>query len=52
MVGDSPHDYRAARAAGYRFFWAVYGYCRSIEEHADSPITPLERFAAITEHLQ
>jgi len=27
MVGDSHHDHDAARAAGFAFFWASYGYC-------------------------
>lgn len=27
MVGDSHHDIDAARAAGFRFVWASYGYC-------------------------
>lgn len=27
LVGDSVQDLRAARAAGYSFIWASYGYC-------------------------
>lgn len=27
MVGDSYHDHDAAKAAGFAFFWASYGYC-------------------------
>lgn len=31
LVGDSPQDCRAAAAAGFRFVWAAYGYCDSLE---------------------
>ena len=36
LVGDASQDCRAAAAAGFRFVWAAYGYCRSLDEVADS----------------
>ena len=47
MVGDSHHDYRAACAAGYRFFWAAYGYCRTIESDPAKPFTQIGTFGEL-----
>lgn len=43
FVGDSDHDFKAARAAGWRFVWAAYGYRRSIED-ADESIAVIHAF--------
>jgi phosphoglycolate phosphatase len=48
LVGDSVQDLRAARAAGFSFAWAAYGYCAVAEsELGDSP--RIERFADLAE---
>lgn len=36
MVGDSHHDRDAARRAGFRFVWARYGYCPSLDGNSDA----------------
>jgi phosphoglycolate phosphatase-like HAD superfamily hydrolase len=43
MVGDSHHDLDAAAGAGFRFFWASYGYCR--DPGTAAPYDRLDRFA-------
>jgi phosphoglycolate phosphatase len=44
LVGDSIQDLRSARAAGFAFVWATYGYC-TIDD-ADLAAAPrIERFA-------
>lgn len=46
LVGDSIQDLRSARAAGFAFVWATYGYC-AIDD-ADLAAAPrIERFAEL-----
>jgi len=47
MVGDSYHDFFAARDAGYRFIWAAYGYCESIDADGDDKIARIEHFSEL-----
>jgi phosphoglycolate phosphatase len=44
LVGDSIQDLRAARAAGFAFVWATYGYCR-ISATELGTVPRIERFA-------
>lgn len=48
MVGDSHHDFHAARAAGFKFIWAVYGYGGALDAKPDDAVVPIERFSALT----
>ena len=36
LLGDAPQDCSAAAAAGFRFVWAAYGYCASLEDVAEA----------------
>ena len=50
LVGDSHQDLRAARAAGYGFIWARYGYGKLNE--AEAGASPrIEQFAELTNLL-
>ena len=44
LVGDSIHDARAARAAGWSFIWATFGYC-VIPQVEVGTSASIERFA-------
>lgn len=44
LVGDSLQDLRAARAAGWSFVWASYGYC-AVPESELGASARIERFA-------
>jgi phosphoglycolate phosphatase len=44
LVGDSYHDFHAARAAGFGFIWATYGYCRSLTGEGADKVQRIERF--------
>jgi phosphoglycolate phosphatase len=43
MIGDSPNDLRAARAAGFSFVWAAYGYHSDLPQTQHEPQAKLER---------
>lgn len=47
MVGDSYHDFHAARDAGFAFFWAAYGYCAQIDAEPADAVTVIHGFAAL-----
>lgn len=47
LVGDSEHDYGAARQAGFAFIWASYGYRANIEAVDGHDLTSIEGFADI-----
>lgn len=47
LVGDSHHDFHAARAAGWRFVWARYGYCPAIDAPSGSAVAEIEQFAEL-----
>lgn len=49
MVGDSPNDLDAARAAGWAFIFAAYGYTSGMKERGESPEPSIERFADLCE---
>lgn len=44
LVGDSHQDLKAARAAGYSFIWATYGYGK-VDETELSSAARIARFA-------
>ena len=44
MVGDSPNDFTAARAAGWRFVFAAYGYTAAMTAANIEPSTRVEKF--------
>lgn len=48
MVGDSHHDFHAARAAGFKFIWAAYGYGGALDSEAADAVVSIERFSALT----
>lgn len=52
MVGDSHHDFHAARAAGFKFIWATYGYGTAIDAEPADAVVPIERFSALTAIVQ
>ncbi|HEY8519118.1 MAG TPA: HAD-IA family hydrolase [Gammaproteobacteria bacterium] len=44
MVGDSMQDFSAARAAGFRFAWASYGYCAELPVPDGTATLRIDRF--------
>ncbi|HEX6998110.1 MAG TPA: HAD-IA family hydrolase [Gammaproteobacteria bacterium] len=44
MVGDSMQDFSAARAAGFRFAWASYGYCARLDGPDGAAAPRIDRF--------
>jgi phosphoglycolate phosphatase len=51
MVGDSHHDFHAAKAAGFRFIWAAYGYCAALDATPEDAVVTIERFSALPDVL-
>ncbi len=51
LVGDSNQDLHAARAAGFRFAWVTYGYCKALDAGAAPPDLRLERLDELLPHL-
>lgn len=51
LVGDSEHDYGAARRANFTFIWAAYGYRTRITAIDDDTIVGIDCFAKLTELL-
>lgn len=51
MVGDSPNDMDAARAAGWRFVFAAYGYTSAMRDRHESPEPRIEHFADLCDIL-
>ena len=49
LVGDSYHDYHAARAAAFEFIWAAYGYCDSID--AAETLIYIDRFSDLAARI-
>lgn len=49
LVGDSEHDYGAARNAGHAFVWAAYGYRSSLP--AAEPPTRIDEFSELAQVL-
>ena len=47
LVGDSYHDFHAAKAAGWRFVWARYGYRAAIDARPEDAIASIEGFAEL-----
>ena len=52
MVGDSDTDSDAAAAAGYRFFWAAWGYCPALKNRAPADTMRIAQLADLPEVLQ
>jgi len=50
FIGDSDHDLKAARDAGWRFIWASYGYRRAIDA-AETSLAVIDHFAELAELL-
>ena len=51
LVGDSPHDMHAARAAGYDFIWAAYGYAAGMRWESPQPQRRIDRFSDLRTQL-
>lgn len=51
MIGDTPHDLRAARAAGVASVAAAYGYASRAALEAEGPETVCSGFAEVERHL-
>src|SRR5690606_10983991 len=51
LVGDSFHDFHAARAAGWPFIWARYGYCDEIDARPEDAVIDIGEFAALGDLL-
>lgn len=49
MVGDSPNDLDAARAAGWDFVFARYGYTSAMQERGIEPSPCVDDFAELIE---
>lgn len=47
LVGDSYHDFHAAKAAGWRFVWARYGYCAAIDARPEDAVASIDGFAQL-----
>jgi phosphoglycolate phosphatase len=47
LVGDSYHDFHAAKAAGWRFVWARYGYCAAIDAQPEDSFAEIRKFAEL-----
>jgi phosphoglycolate phosphatase len=47
LVGDSHHDFHAAKAAGWRFVWARYGYCAAIHARREDAVAEIDEFAEL-----
>lgn len=47
MVGDSHHDLKAARAAGFAFIWARYGYCADLGDTHAFAFRKIEAFGEL-----
>lgn len=52
LVGDSHHDFAAARAGGWAFIWARYGYCPRIDFEQGEPLAAIDAFAELDELLK
>jgi phosphoglycolate phosphatase len=52
LVGDSEHDYGAARRAKFAFIWAAYGYRANVTRVDDDEIFAIERFAELNNLLR
>src|SRR5690606_6238056 len=50
-VGAPNQDLHAARAAGFRFAWVTYGYCKALDAGAAPPDLRLERLDELLPHL-
>jgi phosphoglycolate phosphatase len=48
LVGDSFYDFHAARADGWRFVWAAYGYCPAIDAGPEDAVETISRFSELT----
>lgn len=51
MIGDTPHDLRAARAAGVAGLAAAYGYSSAEALAAEGPDATFASFAGVLRHL-
>jgi nucleoside triphosphatase len=51
MIGDTPHDMRAARVAGVASVAATYGYASRTDLEAEGPETVCADFASVLRHL-